>query len=237
MPTKFTTASQLFASAHGESCSGPNACFYCGSPCDGRFSTRNWLKDTFTNWGIVACPHSEFVCAGCALSMREKVQMPGKSKLQKQRNYTWLIESHRAVPLTKADLRQIRDFCLAPPEPPFAIAIATSGQQHLVFRAPACHSRETVTLQLEAERVTYRPPGLRARLDLCGRIVAALGKPVLSERLSPGSVFRIAEYWRDGAYLLNQWNRLGGEPLSRLAAFLSAPKEDSQRAYPSDRAA
>lgn len=237
MSTEFITASQLFASAHGEACSGLNACFYCGAPADDRFSTREYLKDTFTNWGIVACPQSEFVCVGCVLSMQEKVDMPGREKAQKLRNFSWLLTRDSSAPLTKANLTEIREACLIPQEPPFAIVIAVSGQQHLVFRAPACHSREKVTVQLEAERVIYQPSRLRERLRLCGRLIAALGKPALAERFTPGSAFRIDQYWTDGADLLNEWERVSGEPLSRLALFLAPNMEQSRNEYRSDRAA
>jgi len=154
---------------------------------------------------------------------------------QKVRCYSWVVAGGRAIAATKAHLTHLRALCLEPPEPPFAIVLSESGQKHLLYRGAVCRSREVVTVTLEEERVTYRVPELRDRLDLVGRLVAATGKPALAE--PPNVRFGMAvldRFPESGEQLLMTWESVREEPLSRLAAFLSASKEVCGNQYPAE---
>jgi hypothetical protein len=110
-----------------------------------------------------------------------------------------------------------------------SIVIAVSGQKHLIFRSPVNRQLETTIVQFELEQVVYRAGELRTRLSLVARLIAATGKPALAGEPSIGVPIKAAEYWRRGAEMAQDWKRIYGEPLSRLALYLSPGKEQCQR--------
>ena len=99
------------------------------------------------------------------------------------------------------------------------------------------HSTAPMTVTLEAERVLYRRADLADRLALCGRLIAATGKPALREPINVRFGIAVLDRYRDGESLLREWSRVREQPLSRLAAWLSPAKEESGHAYPSEFAA
>lgn len=216
------TASELMGSE-----AGSERCFYCGAGCAESHPAAQHRSDTFIGWSDVAFPASGYVCAGCVRATDES------DRSRRPRMFSWLITRHDAIAMHKGQLDQIATWCLAPPAPPFAIVAAVGGQKHLIFRAPVNHSREVITVQFELERVTYRPPELAARLDLCKRLAAASGKPALVERPTPQFASRLGKYWADFEPLLI-WSHVWSEPLSRLAAWLCPKQEICSNEYPSD---
>lgn len=229
---------ELLAASHGIACKGPHRCFYCGAPCDGTSSVKEYVAKSFTARSTVANPGSLGICEGCVLAMREGAticMIDGEERIgQKMRGYSWVLLDGNAFAATKAHLKQLRETCLALPEPPFAIVLSDSGQTHQLYRGVANHSSETVTVTLEAERVTYRPEELRGRLALCGKLVAATGKPALKGPVSVRFAISVSEYFRDGESLVEEWDRVREQPLSRLAAWLCPNKESCSHEYASD---
>lgn len=213
---------------------GPFSCFYCGAACDGSFPRKDWVRDTFNDWRLVAQPESGFICAGCVTAVDEKWIVSGREKPQKRRNYSWILATNSAQSFDKSRIEALRDACLNPPETPFVIVLAVSGQKQLLFRAPVNWDRETIVVQLEDQRVSYRPQQLRDRLELCGKLVAATGKPALADSINTGFIFRVHEHHGDAAFsLLDNWQAVRGEPLSMLCLFLCPNKEACQSVYPS----
>ena len=237
-----TSVPHLFALAHGTICTGPHRCFYCGAPCAEEYPAAEYVKDSFTGRNSVPCPGSPWVCAGCVLCLREKADLTthdGKARTgQKVRGYSWVITGERATACTKADLQHLRYVCLNGPDTvgPWAVVLSDSGQKHLLYRGVVNQTVEYPrTVTLEGEPITYHRDDLLARLQLCGQMVAATGKPALAEE--PTSRFGIAimeRYPGSGERLLLEWERVREQPLSRLAAWLSAPKVDCEKEYPAD---
>jgi CRISPR type IV-associated protein Csf1 len=212
---------------------GKYQCYYCGSSCDD--SHKAQIKDTFNDRAAVACPKSEFRCAGCEYMMTNGVPMVGRDKLQKPWTYSWLVTKKTATPMTKSNIAELRSACLQPPEPPFAIVLAMSGQKHMMFRTPVNHKAGFVTLCMEGEQISYDPVVLRDRLALATMIAAACGKPSLSKPLSISSCIALSEYFEDFEPIISQWSSVWSDPVSRLAAFLCPPKEASRNEYRSEK--
>lgn len=214
---------------------GAHFCFYCGASCDDSYSSREYVKSSFNGWTTVAAPNSLAVCAGCVICLNEHadIQLPQEARTdQRMRNYSWIITKGSARAYTKAHVAELRAACLAPPTPPFAIVISDSGQKQLLYRGVVAMDAAMPTLTLEEERITYQPCHLEQILELCGKLIAATGKPALKEPIH--FIFARAVIERfpdDGESLLAEWQRVQNTPLARLAIWLSASKEEQQKIY------
>jgi len=163
------------------------------------------------------------------------MDMPGRDKPQKVRNYSWLIESGgEMTPATKGQIPAIREWAVEPPEPPYALCIATSGQKQLLYRTPVCLDANNCVLTLEAEIINYVPGELYNALIVADRISAASGKVCLSEPVGVMMASRIMDYYSDGESLVDSWSAIQPTPLGRLVAFLALPKEKAAEKHAGD---
>jgi len=220
--------------------SGEHRCYYCGGQCSDDNPSSDFVPSTFTAHNTIARPGAPYVCDGCVWTQRiaETLVVEGETREgQRPWSYSWLLTASLARPLTKTHIAILRDACLNPPEPPFSIVLAVSGQRHLLYLAPVNDSRASYSIALESEVIATNGQQLAARIDLTSRIGAAVGKPRLAE--APAfSVYRdVMARYRDGESMVDEWSRIWCEPVSRLAVFLTDKKEVCCDRYPSDAAA
>lgn len=224
------TAPQLFARYSPK---GSETCFYCGGRCDQKHAARDVVKSSFT--GLDTVTMSKWVCVGCLAAMDEKTtitQIDGESRAnQKVRGYSWIITAKKRSACTKSHRVQLLEKCIQPPPTPFVICISDSGQKHLLYRAVVNYSNEILTVTLEGEPITYRPQDLITRLELCKQIAAVTGKPAMKEPMSAQTQMRIIEHY-DSHQVLAAWLDCCSEPLTRLAVWLCAAKEECLNEYP-----
>lgn len=189
---------------------GGLSCFYCGDGCVNEYDPPS----SFTGWSEVVSPGSRAICNGCAWQLNERREIPWKDKPQKTRNYSWLIERNKQTPLTKANKSEIAKILLTPPPEPWAMALADSGQKHLIYRTPVNHDNsDELAVLLETEVITYDANRLRDRIDLAKQIVAAVGHKGAA---SPSVTLAIAA----SGELAQQWLRVIDEPITKLALFI-----------------
>lgn len=187
-------------------------CWLCGGETEGRgLSTKKAIKPTFTDHSHARGQGSDSICAGCAfcLSMREL------------RNYSILAMPNGIAHPTRAEWREI---LIAPPDPPFVICLAVSGQKHLTFKAPVNVERDRYTVLLEEQQVHVMPD----KLNRCIEAVEALYVYFNKEEILIGrySQHKIKECG------LSRWERLEaavedrrGRPLFDLAVFVAQKRE------------
>lgn len=214
---------------------GAHRCFYCGTPCSDYFAARQYVKQSFTSRDTVC--GGDYVCGGCVCALDEKatVTLPDGEQRdgQKTRCYSWVFSEAGATAATKAHREWLLQQCLSPPEPPYGICISDSGQRQLLYRSQVCHSRETITVTLEGDPVTYIPQQLIERLGMTKQIAAATGKPALAEGLTTRQQMLVIEYHGPiGESVLIDWLRCEHEPLSRLAAWFTPAKKECEFEYP-----
>ena len=116
-------------------------CWLCGGETGGQgVPTKQAIKPTFTDNPHARAQESKSLCSGCAfcLSMREL------------RNYSILAAADGLRHPSRADWREI---LLDPPEPPFVMCLAVSGQKHISFKAPVNLNREITTVALEEQLI------------------------------------------------------------------------------------
>jgi hypothetical protein len=217
---------------------GHNQCFFCGAGCDDTYQAADYIKNTFTNYDGVASPGSKYACCGCTLAMGwgedEIGLIDGTVKVRENprgmapRLYSWLLTANKRIAFTKAHIPLIRDIlCRNPPEPPFAVILADSGQKHLIFRTPVAMSRDMFPVMLEEEIILVSPALLEERIAITTPVVAATGKPALKESVTAGTFIAYYQY-HGNTDALETWQMVQGQPLSRLAAWLAKNKEEAQ---------
>lgn len=127
-------------------------CWLCGGETNGEgVPTKKAIKPTFTDHALARAPESNSICKPCAwcLSWRE------------MRNYSiiatgkWLMHPDRTM---------LRGWLIKPPDPPFVICAAVSGQKWLHIRAEIAHSRSDFPVQFEDTRIYTDPARLKEML-------------------------------------------------------------------------
>jgi CRISPR type IV-associated protein Csf1 len=219
------TAPQLFAGIKFPE--GWQSCYYCGGQCAEDHLTADYVKPTFTNRDIVRRPASPYGCKGCVACFtdRDITLIDGENrKDQWTRLYSWVFTETVQIAATKAHLKELTHIILNPPEPPFGIVLATSGQKQLLFRSFIAWDRENFPLLLEDECIMVSPIALAERIALAKRVIAAIGKPGLAE-IGFQSAIRFCDYYENLEDFYS-WQLVMHEPLSRLAAYLSPSQKD-----------
>lgn len=117
-------------------------CVLCGRQIRAGEPVQPWGDNgTFMNWSAMALPVESHdwddACEDCAaLQGREAMQRYNKSVICEQGLFPFLRLNDQAY------------WLIHPPEPPFAIALATtSNQQHIWWRGTVNHSRDVFVVQ------------------------------------------------------------------------------------------
>ena len=154
--TPSVTAGKGTVAYDPEAVAGPVAdsvCWLCGEATDGRGQpTRTAIKPTFTNIDLAKAPSSGSLCAPCAFCL-------GNASL---RQYPTVATTEGIRHPSRAQLKGV---LLEPPDPPFLIAIPTSGHKHLVIRTPVAWARDDYPVALEEVLLTVERPRLRAMVE------------------------------------------------------------------------
>lgn len=155
-------------------------CWLCGGETGGNgLPVKKAILDTFTNRDMARAPASNYVCAGCAFCL---------SQLN-LRNYSSLATLTGLVHPTRAE---IRDILISPPEPPFVLCIAVSGQKHLHFKSEISYSQDFYPVQMEETRITVNVKLLTKVLNLIERLYTVFSKDeIKTGRYSQGRMKEI----------------------------------------------
>jgi CRISPR type IV-associated protein Csf1 len=228
MVKPYITAPQLFAGIKNPS--GDHRCFFCNGVCDETHKRKDYVKNTFTNRDVVRCPASNYVCGGCVTTLNERATVnliDGEiRKDQKTRLYSWLFDAKSRVAFTKAHLATIRSIVLNPPDPPFGIVFAVSGQKQLLFRSVVAWDQSEYYVTFEEERILVNVELLKLKLADAEKLIAAIGKPAL-EKMNMNHAVKFFEYYGN-LELFYKWQAEAMTPLNRLAAFLSPSQKECQ---------
>jgi CRISPR type IV-associated protein Csf1 len=191
------------------------ACWLCGGKTGGHgVPTRKAIKDTFTDHPWARGQGSKSLCPGCAFCLASR----------ELRNYSILATP---VGLRHPSRAEWREILLNPPEPPFVVCLAVSGQKHLTFKAPVNLSREVFVVALEEQMVEVVP----SRLADCLQAAEALYAWFTKEEIATGrySQHRIQQCG------LSRWERLDaalepwrGNRMLELALFIAQKPEQPE---------
>jgi len=162
------------------------SCYLCGAPnATKRKSTV--LKDSFTNHSMARCPSSDYLCERCAwvIPLRCAYFNPHKGSYVKlfARSWSWLLSPKDAYPQFGDPVdglpevrelptrQQIREWIINPPEPPFTIAIAESGQKHILPWAKAGLSQDYFPVQFELDTIFLDRTYFTTLISACEKLL------------------------------------------------------------------
>lgn len=225
------TASYLFSKIKYNP--GNEKCFYCGIDCDETYKKKEYVKKTFTNRDIVRYPGSDFICGCCVESLAgnyEVEQIDGTVKTGRAgqpRMYSWILTEKKRLAFTKKHLEFARENILSPPDPPFSIILADSGQKQLIFRAPVNYDKSRFVVMLEEKYIEANPVMLKIYLEKAILCSAAIGKIALKKPDEFNNYKNIIEYYGDELPLV-EWMEIYNIPMGQLAAWLCPGKKEAK---------
>lgn len=116
---------------------------------------------------------------------------------------------------------EVRAWLINPPEPPFTIAIAESGQKHILFLAQEGYSREAFPVQFEMNTLQIIRSDFLTLLETYERLLnLGFSKTEIdSGNYRPDRILKCFEKWQKLEKKIAQ-NRSGGAP-SRLLQLIS----------------
>ncbi len=129
------------------------SCWLCGGETQGRgIPVKTAIKDTFTDVDRAKAPGSGSLCCGCAFCL----------SFSSLRFYSIVATPGKLIHPSRADLRGI---LLDPPEPPFMICMAVSGQKWVHIKSQIAYSRDNFPVQMEDVTIYVDPAELAEILE------------------------------------------------------------------------
>lgn len=221
--TRVISATQLF---RGQAEEGSERCFYCAGQCGQSVLASDAVRGSFT--ALDKTYGTGFVCLGCIEAMKEGIDLTTVDQLtrpnQKTRGYSWVVTRTYRLAFSKAHKQELYQYCIVPPQPPYVIAIAVSGQKHILYKAQVCLDLQRMLVCFEGESIDYRGYELRQRVEMLKRVCAVVGKPCLEEGLGTVDLVNVSDKLNDDV-LPQLYQKVRNEPLTRLAVFFCPPKE------------
>lgn len=120
-------------------------CWLCGGNTYGRGTPKKkTIKPTFTDHPLARAPMSQSICEACTWALSER----------SLRNYSIFATIKGLYHPSRPEIQKI---CLSPPEPPFLLTIAVSGQKWLHFKTKINYNNTAFTVAFEDMLTTVIP--------------------------------------------------------------------------------
>ncbi len=112
---------------------------------------------------------------------------------------------------------EVRGWLINPPEPPFTIAIAESGQKHILFLAQEGYSRDCYPVQFEMNTLQIERRAFTALLDIYESLLnLGFSKTEIdSGHYRPDRILNCFEQWQELEAEIAQF-RSAGQPMRQL---------------------
>jgi hypothetical protein len=222
---------------------GPGLCAVCGTIADASVPvTATAGSKTFTDQHLLAAPWSPVTCPACAWALSGKP--PHSVRL-------WTLacapgsdlgashpKSQQAVPgghpglllTARNDMRPVAALLCDPPDGPWCVAVAESGQKHSLPWTSVNHGAGRWHVRMDALDVHGTPRDFSAILGHVTALREAGFPSAAIEAVDPGGRLNAENLpaWREHAAALSPWRR---SPPLRLACFIPSKEhmDDFQR--------
>jgi hypothetical protein len=144
------------------------------------------------------------------------------------RMFSWVLSLSGNVAFSKRHLDYARNILTDPPDPPFSIIFADSGQKQLIFRAPVNYNKEIFTVMLEDKFIEVDNNKYKIYLEIATICSAAIGKIALKNPEEFNNYKNIIEFY-GSEKPLEEWIKIYSTPIGELVAWLCAGKEEAQK--------
>ena len=216
-------------------------CYFCGAPA----TVPVQLKATFTSQNLARVPDSRHSCERCDywLNLRCWYFNPHKQQWSKlfSRNWSSLFVDGKLIsPIIEGNhsdgkdtfptvrnlptRAEIRSWLLEPPQPPFTICIAESGQKHIVMWSQIAYSRERFPVQFEMDNIQIDRQSFAESLSGYEKLLTVFSKTEIdtgeyhSDRLLKFWALHNYDYWQQ---LESDIARLRGGRLLQLLSYVA----------------
>ena len=187
----------------------------------------------FGDYELLKCPESPAVCIPCAWSLGSKPPITLRLWSLVYREDRPAAPSnpkaylhHPALHATaKDDLREVVSILVNPPECPWFVTIAVSGQKHTLPWSTLNHGSSAWSVRFEAQTVSSTPDRFARVLDHTSALFLA---GVSRDEIASGRINAPSAARAGVSTLRHHWEPLraaGNAPEIQHAAFLLSPKE------------
>lgn len=119
-------------------------CWLCGRQDVSGYPKKKVISDMFSDSWMARAPWSDTVCDACTWALSYKTF----------RLYSILATPQGAI---HPGRQEARDFLISPPEAPFLIVVAESGQKWLHYKSQVALTKNAIPVQLEDMRLLVHP--------------------------------------------------------------------------------
>lgn len=215
-------------------------CWHCGGPQERGIEVNNWAGSGFNAYARAQHRHdptATHVCEACVFICSRLSPVPGRPpKAGKKlggnfRNYSHAVAvrddgSIRYLNASKAELGQLVDFIRDPGGDPWAMAIGTSGQKHVIPYATMNRRGPVAVVAFEEESVRFKIDDFLALNERMNQLRASSG--------CSADAIRTGEYHPkdlerdlDGVEQFErEYKRMRGSGIFNVAAFLTSKGMD-----------
>lgn len=189
------------------------ACWLCGGRTGGQGELiSKAIKATFNDSDRARALQSKSVCPGCSFCLNQRPL----------RNYSTVVDNKG---IEHPDRPRMREILISPPDPPFVIIIAVSGQKHLHFKAEIAYCRDNYPVQMEETHLQVNVSELKKILNVIEMLYTVFTKEEI--RTGQFSLNRIKQFglarFQDFAGLIEKYR---GTRLFSLAIFVAQKSEE-----------
>lgn len=204
----------------------PGVCAMCGTHDTQTMATKDVLGGNFTDQYLLARPDSARVCYACTWVCSGKPPDTVRMWTVLARPDTTLPPSHPKAPVSsqhvhltaRNDMRAVVQTLADPPDGPWLISVAESGQKHHVPYSRINHSGGRWTVRMDALDVSATPAEFRDVYRHVLHLRAARFSAAEIETVTPRMLTAdTLPVWRTHGEPLTRWS---GSALLHLAAFL-----------------
>lgn len=210
-------------------------CHVCGRQGNHQTLAKDVLTDTFTAYAQCRARASEWVCDRCHWVFKGKVWYwnPNRQQWSKLfvRSLTCLYQGETLVypklegereghPIVTelASRKVLREWILNPPDPPFTIAIAESGQKYVLPWAQEAQDRQYFPVQFELDTLWIRPTEFATLLEAIAHLLTAFTKTeIATGQPKSQSLLSNLPLWLEHSPIVEQYR---GSRLLELALYL-----------------
>lgn len=136
-------------------------CYLCGKTCTSGLNKKKLLPKTFNDHDKAKAPYSDYVCEACSFMI-----LTNPNRRQAIRLFDYVASDKLVI----CNRRQMREYLINPPDPPFVICITLSQKKHLLWYLKTSYSRDNYFVTMEDKTFQVERNKFVEQLELVERL-------------------------------------------------------------------